>query len=202
MDSLAFNKISAAVLVALIASYISGYAPRVLMPDQKLGKPIYPTDIPDVIETSSASPAKKGAEPISALLASADIEAGKKVAKKCVQCHTFEQGGANKVGPNLWDILGKKIAHLSNFAYSSAFQKHGGTWGYEDLNKYLYKPRAFMPGTKMAFVGLSSVQDRANIIAYLRSLSSSPLPLPPAPKKEEPKAEKKAEKAPTPSKKK
>ncbi|MCP4923440.1 MAG: cytochrome c family protein [bacterium] len=109
-------------------------------------------------------------EPIEALLVSADLEAGKKVAKKCLQCHTFEQGGKAKLGPNLWGVIGSKIARLAEFSYSKALSsKEGDSWTTENLNQFLYKPRNFAKGTKMSFAGLKKAQDRANIIAYMTS---------------------------------
>jgi len=121
-----------------------------------------------------ASSAKKEAEPIEALLAGANIENGQKIAQKiCSQCHTYDQGGANKIGPNLWGIVGSKIAQHEGFAYSAAFKSQTIEWSYENLSKFLFKPRDFIPGTKMSFVGLTKPQERADVIAYLRSLSTS-----------------------------
>lgn len=117
-------------------------------------------------------------QPLSILLASASIEKGKKVAKKCVSCHSFKKGGKNKVGPNLYDIMGKKRGAVAGFGYSSAIKKMGGDWGFEDMNSFLIKPKKFMPGTKMSFSGLKKSGDRAAIILYLRSYSESPLSLP------------------------
>lgn len=115
---------------------------------------------------------------IADLLKTADAAAGQKVAKKCAACHSFDQGGPNKVGPNLWDIVGAKQAHAPDFAYSDAIKKLGGEWSYDELDKYLASPKTYAPGTKMAFAGLKKPEDRAALIAYLRTLSDSPKPLP------------------------
>ena len=112
------------------------------------------------------------------MLAGANIENGKNVAKKCLQCHTFEKGGLNKIGPNLYGVLGKKFAHMAGFAYSTALSKMQGTWTFEELNKMIYKPGKFVSGTKMAFAGLKEAKDRADVIAYINSMSDSPLALP------------------------
>ena len=117
-------------------------------------------------------------QPLNILLASANLDKGKKVAKKCVACHSFNSGGKNKVGPNLYDIMGKNRAGVSGFNYSSAIKAMGGKWGYEDMNEFLRKPKKFMPGTKMSFSGLKKAGDRAAIILYLRSFSDSPVALP------------------------
>ncbi len=107
---------------------------------------------------------------IATLIKNADIDAGAKVFKKCASCHTVNQGGANKVGPNLYAIVGKKRAAVSGFSYSQALQSKGGTWTIDDLNNWLTKPKDFAPGTKMAFAGLKKDKDRANVIAYLKSV--------------------------------
>lgn len=117
-------------------------------------------------------------QPLNVLLATANVDKGKKVAKKCVACHSFESGGKNKVGPNLHNILGKNRASASGFAYSSAIKTMGGKWGFEDMNAFLKKPKKFMPGTKMSFSGLKKAGDRAAVILYLRSFSDSPVTLP------------------------
>src|SRR5262249_51737706 len=112
------------------------------------------------------------------LLKKADPAAGEKVATKCKACHDFTKGGPNKVGPNLWDIVDAKQAHLDNFNYSEAVKHLGGQWTYENLDKFLMSPKDYAPGTKMTFPGLKSPDDRAAVIAYLHSLSDSPKPLP------------------------
>ena len=117
-------------------------------------------------------------QPLNVLLATANVDKGKKVAKKCVACHSFESGGKKKVGPNLYNIIGKNRAGTSGFAYSSAIKTMGGKWGFEDMNAFLKKPKKFMPGTKMSFSGLKKAGDRAAVILYLRSFSDSPVTLP------------------------
>ena len=109
-------------------------------------------------------------EPIEPLLASANLENGQKVAKKCLQCHTFEQGGKAKTGPNLWGIIEKAVGTVEGYAYSKAMKTHGGKWTHATLNEYLYSPRKSVPGTKMSFAGLKKTQDRADLITYIESL--------------------------------
>ena len=117
-------------------------------------------------------------QPLNVLLASANIDKGKKVAKKCVSCHTFEKSGKNKVGPNLFNIIGQTRGAVSGFAYSGAIKAMGGKWGFDDLNQFLAKPKKFMPGTKMSFAGIKKSGDRAALLLYLRSFADSPVTLP------------------------
>ena len=128
--------------------------------------------------------ADTGPEPIAPLLASADVEAGKKVFKKCAACHTTDEGGANKVGPNLWDIVNRPMASADGFNYSSSLSEFSSgnsvVWDYAHLNGFLLKPKAYVKGTSMGFAGLKKVEDRANIVAYLRTFASSPAALPEA----------------------
>lgn len=112
------------------------------------------------------------------LLAEGSADAGEAVFAKCTSCHTVEQGGANGIGPNLYGVLGQPIGqHVAGFAYSSALAEKGGDWTYEDMSEWLASPRGFAPGTKMSFAGLSSMEDRANVILYMRENGGGP-PLP------------------------
>ncbi|MDJ1257205.1 MAG: cytochrome c family protein [Candidatus Midichloria sp.] len=115
------------------------------------------------------------------IMANANAKLGEDVFKKCAVCHTAEKGGANKVGPNLWGIVNAITAHKPDFAYSAAMLarvQQNLKWDYETLYRYLYAPKKFVPGTKMAFAGIKKDEERANLIAYLRTLSDSPLKLP------------------------
>ncbi len=113
-------------------------------------------------------------------LATADPAKGKRTAQVCASCHTFDQGGPNHTGPNLWGIVGRRRAAQPGFAYSPAMAKHGGSWTFDDLDTYLTSPAKFVPGNKMAFAGIRNPTDRANVVAYLASLSNSPLAFPKA----------------------
>lgn len=113
------------------------------------------------------------------LLASADPERGKGTARMCASCHTFDQSGANRVGPNLWAVVGRDIAGMGGFAYSSAMGSHPGAWTYEELDHYLAGPARAIPGNKMAFAGIRNPKDRANLLAYLGTLGAVRAPYPP-----------------------
>ncbi|MDG7056475.1 MAG: cytochrome c family protein [Wolbachia endosymbiont of Meromenopon meropis] len=116
---------------------------------------------------------------INTLMQNASFEKGKLAAKKCVACHSFEKDGINKVGPNLWNIVGNKKGHLgSSFNYSRAILDKGGKWGYEELFAFLKHPKTYIKGTRMAFAGISNPQEIADLISYLRQLSDNPVDLP------------------------
>ena len=113
--------------------------------------------------------------------ADGDAAAGEKIFKKCQACHTAEDGGANKVGPNLWNIVNRPVASHEGFKYSGAmteFAAGGTVWDYDHLDHFIKKPKDLVPGTAMGFAGLSKIQDRADLIAYLRTMSNDPAPLP------------------------
>jgi cytochrome c len=127
---------------------------------------------------AASAPAAPPAE-FNALLAAADPAVGEKVFNKCKACHSAEKGGKNQVGPNLWNVVGAPIAHHEGFAYSAALAgKSNETWTYDELNTYLTSPKTFAPGTKMTFAGLSKPEERAAVIAFLRTRNDSPPPLP------------------------
>ena len=173
-----FNKIAGAgLLVALVLVAISTIGNALVHPrDSDKGAAV----VTAAAKPEPATPAKPAEPPvpIGTLLAAADAAAGVKVFKKCKSCHTVDKGGKNKIGPNLWEVVNSEAGKRAGFSYSKAMAAKGGTWNYENLAAFLTKPKAYLPGTKMAFAGLKKVKDRAAVIAYLRSLSDSPAPLP------------------------
>jgi cytochrome c len=116
--------------------------------------------------------------PLDQLLAAASPDKGQAAAKKCVACHSFDKGGANKIGPNLWGIVDRDIGTADGFKYSDALTAKAGNWTYDALSAFLTDPKAFAPGTRMAFGGIKGAADRADLIVYLRGLADSPKPLP------------------------
>jgi len=177
---LEFNKLAGSILLAGVLAMVAGifadglYEPKT---PEKRGFHV------EVSEDTGADAGKPTVEiDIGTLLASADATKGEGIAqKKCTSCHSFESGGADKVGPNLNGIMGAKIAHKDGFAYSDAVKNHGGTWGYEEMNHWLHGPAKYIKGNKMGFAGLKNDQERADVIMYLKSISPSAPGLP-APK--------------------
>ncbi|MAQ06323.1 MAG: cytochrome c family protein [SAR116 cluster bacterium] len=177
MDSLKFNKIAAGILCAglLIMGFIK--VGDFLVKPQQLAQNAYPIKIEQKKSVSSKTTSASVIEPILALLSKADTKAGEKIAKKCTACHVFKASGPNKVGPNLYNIVNKSIGS-AEFSYSKAFKTLKGNWSYEELNKFLYKPKNYIKGTKMNFAGLKKLSDRANLIAWLRIQADNPESLP------------------------
>lgn len=170
MDSFEFNKIAAGILVSLLIAMTGSLLSEQLVHRDHLEK----NAIEIAVEVSGAGGAdeKKELQPIGPLMASASVEKGEIIAKKCVQCHTFTSGGANSTGPNLFGIVGAKFGHKDDYPYSAAFKDKKGNWDEEELSKYLYKPRDYAPGTKMTYIGLKDDKERADLIAYLKTLKA------------------------------
>jgi cytochrome c len=171
------NKILAAVLIALLLGLIISLIAGHLIQPQYLKENIYIVEMEDAEISSGEKENLKQEQDIMTLLPNADIEKGKSVVKKCVQCHSLEKNGPDRIGPNLWGIVGALGASKKGYAYSSAAKEMKIKWTYANLDEYLKNPRKFMPGTKMSFIGLKKVKDRANLIAYMRTYSDNPLPI-------------------------
>jgi cytochrome c len=183
MSTLEINKMVAALLTVGVVAGFSAFLASVIMHPHQLAEPSY--SVAGAVsedEPAEGAAADAPADGIAAMMASADEAAGKKVAKKCTSCHTFDEGGANKVGPNLWNVLDRPIASAGGFGYSDALQGMASdAWTYNSLDAFIKKPKDFAPGTKMTFAGLKKTEDRANLILYMRSMSDSPAPLPEVP---------------------
>ncbi|WP_412777910.1 c-type cytochrome [Thalassospira lucentensis] len=181
MNTMEINKIVAGVICAVLLVIVVGKIGGALVHPDELEEAVYPfsEELMAGADAPAAAPsAPAGPEPILAMLASADLGEGEKVFKKCASCHDAEQGGPNKVGPNLYGIVGANFAHKDDFSYSGAMADHGGQWGFAELNEFLYNPRGYIDGTKMSFGGLKKASDRANVIAWLNSKSDSPMAYP------------------------
>lgn len=162
-----FNKALAAVLVAGITAYAAGFAGKALVHSPKLEKNAFEIAAAEESAGGVSAAAPKTAEPVDDLMASADPAQGEKVAKVCAACHTFDKGGANKVGPNIAGVVGRARASAPGFAYSDAMKGKGGAWDVASLNEFLFSPKAFVPGTKMVFAGLKKPEDRAALIKWM-----------------------------------
>jgi cytochrome c len=180
MDSFELNKIAGAVLFALLIFFGTRTLTDIIFAAPKPEKPGMVVEVPDQAG-GGAHGAKEESKPemsIAQALSAADAARGQKQLKKCSACHSFDQGGANKIGPNLYGVVGRALGATDGFAYSPALKDKGGSWGYEELSAFLANPKGFIPGTKMAFSGLKSVETRADLILHLRSLGGNPPPLP------------------------
>ena len=181
MSGLEVNKILASIILAvLIVTLIGHFGDFVIDIDHDEKKETaYKIDVPE--DSTGEGVVKKKEEviePVSMLLASASLDNGEKLFKKCATCHNYEKASANKVGPQLWNIINRPKANVEGYAYSKALAEYGGEWGYEELAEFLYKPKKYIKGTKMNFAGLKKVEDRANLVLFLREHSDSPVPLP------------------------
>jgi cytochrome c len=173
-----FNTVAGCVLASALFAMVVGEIANAVVHPHKLEKPALAV-VDEAPTTETAAAPAEALPPIGPLLAGANVEAGKAIfMKQCFTCHTIDKGGPNKVGPNQWDIVGRKKASHEGFSYSSALQAKGGDWTYEDIDHMIFKPQAFARGTKMAFAGLAKAQDRADVIAYLRTMNDNPPPLP------------------------
>lgn len=171
------NTIFAAILIAGIIAMLASFVSR------KITIPYFPAEEAFPIEVAEVSiggaPAKPaGPDPILAMLSAADLEKGQSLAKQCAACHDFSQGGPNRIGPNLYGIVGAPKGFADGFAYSDALIEKGGEWTYQNLNHFLWKPKDYMPGTKMNYIGMRKPADRAALIAWMRTQGSNGYPLP------------------------
>ena len=182
MSWLEVNKIIASIIIAIIVIGIISFFGDLIFSqsDNKVVENAYHIEINESENNNEVSESQimETSEPISLLLASASLEKGEKIFKKCSACHTYKEDDVNKVGPNLWNIINKSKASVPGFAYSKELSEYGGIWGYEELSQFLYKPKEYIKGTKMNFSGLKKAEDRANLILYLREQAEEPAALP------------------------
>jgi cytochrome c2 len=178
--SLETNKVLAALLTAGILASGAGVISRILYHPSMPEENAYVIQVAET-ETGAGEAAEPAAVPLPVLLAQADPEKGATQAKKCAACHSEEKGGPIKIGPPLWGVVGRDVASVPGFAYSDALLGKEGAWTFEALNQFIHDPKAYAPGTKMAFAGIKKPEDLADVLVFLRTLSDEPAPLPEAP---------------------
>ena len=181
MDSFEINKIIAAVLLTALIVIGIGKFTDILFHVEKLKESAYKIEgLETATVSASTNSETKVVEKvdIAQLLSLGDLAHGEKVFKKCSACHMIASGGKNMIGPNLWGVIGRTAGSVSDYKYSKAMVAYAKQWNFEEMNSYLIKPQAYIKGTKMAFAGLRKEKDRASVILYMNSKSSSPKPLP------------------------
>ncbi|WP_029057791.1 c-type cytochrome [Stappia stellulata] len=183
MNSAKLNTIAGAVLFVLLVTMGLGILSDIIFAPSEPDKPGYEIVIAAADDEAEAEVIEPDVPPIGVRLASASAEDGEKLIRACASCHAFEQGGPNKVGPVLWNVVDRQPAGVDGFRYSGAMQDYGDSteaWSYDNLDAFLAAPKQLVAGTSMGYAGMRKPEDRANLIAYLRTLSDEPVPLPDA----------------------
>ncbi len=179
MDSFEINKIVAAILMVALLIIGIGKISDIVFHIEKPKTPGYAVDVEQAVSTSAETEetTEKKVD-IAALIAMGDVASGEKIFKKCASCHSIIKGGENKIGPALYNVVGRQVGGVADYKYSKALIEYNKTWTIEELNGFLLKPTKWIKGTKMAYAGLRKEKDRASIIKYLNKNSDNPQQLP------------------------
>jgi len=175
MNSFEINKIITAILVTILVVFGIGKISDVIFDKEEKDIVAYKVEAPEGLATQATTETSLD---ITALLALGDVAHGEKVFKKCKACHSIKQGGGNKIGPKLWNVMFRPVGAVTEYKYSKALSSYGKEWSWEEMNGFLIKPSSWIKGNKMGFAGLKSEKDRASVILYLNQNSESPKPLP------------------------
>ncbi len=179
MDSFEINKIVAAVLMVALLVIGIGKISDVIFHVKKPKTPGYTVEVEQIASTSEIETnVTENKVDIAALMAMGDVVSGEKIFKKCAACHSIVKDGKNKIGPALYNVVGRKVGGVSDYKYSKALASYEKSWTFEELNGFLLKPAKWIKGTKMAYAGLRKEKDRASVIKYLNQSSDNPQPLP------------------------
>ena len=171
MNSFEINKIVAAILVTILIVFGIGKISDIIFSIKDKNVVAYKVEAP---EGSTVQASTETSVDITALLALGDIAHGEKVFKKCKACHSIKQGGGNKIGPKLWNVMFRPVGAVTEYKYSKALSSYGKEWSWEEMNGFLIKPSSWIKGNKMGFAGLKSEKDRASVILYLNQNSEAP----------------------------
>ena len=175
MNSFEINKIITAILVTILVVFGIGKISDVIFDKDDKNIVAYKVEAPEGLATQAST---ETSVDISALLAQGDVAHGEKVFKKCKACHSIKQGGGNKIGPKLWNVMFRPVGAITEYKYSKALSSYGKEWSWEEMNGFLIKPSSWIKGNKMGFAGLKSEKDRASVILYLNQNSEAPKLLP------------------------
>jgi len=175
MNSFEINKIITAILVTVLVVFGIGKISNIIFDKDDKNIVAYKVEVP---EGTAVQASTESSVDISALLAMGNITHGEKVYKKCKACHSIKQGGGNKIGPALWNVIFRPVGSITDYKYSKALSSYGKEWTWEEMNGFLIKPSKWIPNNKMGFAGLKSEKDRASVILYLNQNSDNPKPLP------------------------
>ena len=180
MDSFELNKIIGAILLVALLVIGIGKVSNLVFKINKPEKSNYKVelDVESAETKGDEEPVQRDIVDIAALLSTGDLAHGEKLFKKCSACHSIKSGGGNKIGPALYNVVGRKVGVLDDYKYSKALAEYEKNWSFEELNGFLLKPKDWIKGTKMAYAGLRKEKDRASVILYLNKYSDNPLPLP------------------------